>query len=98
MGLIAEASAVDTGIHKRILCLSRLGTITLIISNEKMEDVMKIARSLENSGISIKDVTQTIKKEASVQKIGFLAVLLDTSGANLLRDVSTKRSKMARHN
>ena len=63
-----------------------------------MGDVMKIARSLEDSGISIKGVTQRIKNEAAVQKVGFLTVLLDTSGANLLTDISPKRSQRTRHN
>ena len=47
LGLIASASAADTGIHKKIL---GSGTTILIISNDKMEDIMKIIKSLEDSG------------------------------------------------
>ena len=36
---------------------------TLIISNEEMNDIMKIVKSLEESGLSIKGVSETIKNE-----------------------------------
>ena len=32
-------------------------TITLIISNEEMNDIMKVVQSLEESGLLIKDVS-----------------------------------------
>ena len=37
-----------------------------------MNDVMKIIRSLEESGLLIKRVLETIKNEAKEQKLGFL--------------------------
>ena len=57
---------------------------TLIISNEEMEDIMKIVKSLEDSGILIKCVKEKIKNEAKEQKGGFLRILLGTLGANIL--------------
>ena len=42
-GLVA-ASAADAGIHKRIF---GSGTTALIISNDEMEDTMKIVKSLD---------------------------------------------------
>ena len=48
LGLTAAASVADAGIHKKILC-SR--TTTLVISNEEMEDIVKIVKSLEDSGL-----------------------------------------------
>ena len=39
------------------------GTTTLIISNEEMNDIMKIVQALENSNIFPKGVTKTIKNE-----------------------------------
>ena len=60
------------------------GTTTLTISNEEMNDVMKIVKSLEESSLLIKDVSQTIKNEAKEQKGGFLGMLLGTLGASLL--------------
>ena len=44
---------------------------TLIVSNENLNDVMKIVKSLEESGLLIKDVSETIKNEAKKQKGGF---------------------------
>ena len=41
---------------------------TLIISNEEMNDIMKIVKSLEESGLLIKGVSETIKNEAKEQK------------------------------
>ena len=59
-------------------------TTTLIISNEKMNDIMKIFQALEDSNILLKGVTKTIKNEAKEQKVGFLSMLLGTLGASLL--------------
>ena len=82
LGLTAAASAADAGIHKKIL---RPGnTTTLIISNDKMEDIIKIVKSLENSGLLLKAVTETVQNEAKEQKGGFLSMLLGTLGASLL--------------
>ena len=58
LGLTAAASAADAGIHKKIL---GSGTTTLIISNEEMNDIMKIVQALEDSNILLKEVTKTIK-------------------------------------
>ena len=58
------------------------GTITLIIANEEM-NVMKILKPLEESGLLIEDVRQTIKNEAKKQKVGPLGMLLSTLGASL---------------
>ena len=48
LGLTAAASAADAGIHKKIL---GSGNTTLIISNEKINDIMKIIQALEDSDI-----------------------------------------------
>ena len=56
----AAAAATDAAIHKKMF---GCGTTTLIISNEKMNDIMKIIKSLEESGLLIKGVSQTIKNE-----------------------------------
>ena len=54
------------------------GEATLIISNEEMNDIIKIIKSLEESGLLIKDVTETIKNEAEKQKGKFLSMSLGT--------------------
>ena len=64
LGLTAAAAA-DAGIHKKIL---GSGTTTLIISNDEMEDIMKIVKSLEDSGLLLKGVSETIQNEAKEQK------------------------------
>ena len=58
LGLTAAASAADAGIHKKIL---GSGNTTLIISNEEMNDIIKIVQALENSNIFLKE--QKNKKE-----------------------------------
>ena len=60
------------------------GTTTLIISNEEMNDIMKIVQALEDSNILLKGVTKTIKNETKEQKGGFLSMLLGTLGTSLL--------------
>ena len=57
---------------------------TLIVSNEEMNDIMKIVLTLEDSNILLKGVTKTIKNETKEQKGGFLSMLLGTLGASLL--------------
>ena len=86
LGLTAAASAADAGIHKKIL---GSGNTTLIISNEEMNDIMKIIQALENSNILLKGVTKTIKKETKEQKGGFFSMLLGTLGAGLLGNLLT---------
>ena len=60
------------------------GTTTLIISNDEMNDIIKIVKSLENSGVLLKGVSETIQHEAKEQRGGFLIMLLGTLGASLL--------------
>ena len=54
LGLTAAASAADAGIHKKIL---GSGNTTLIISNNEMEDIIKIVKSLEGSDLLLKGAT-----------------------------------------
>ena len=63
--------------------------MTLITSNEKMNDIMNINKSLEESGLLIKGVSQKIKNEAKEQNGGFVRVLLSTLGAILLGNLLT---------
>ena len=81
LGLTAAASAADAGIQKKIL---GSGTTTLVISNEEMNDIMKVVQALEDSNILLKGVSETTKNETKEQKGGFLSMLLGTLGASLL--------------
>ena len=81
LGITAAASAIDAGIQKKI---HGSGTTTLIISNEEMNDIMKIVQALEDSNILLKGVTKTIKNETKEQKWEFWSLLLGTLGASLL--------------
>ena len=65
------------------------GVTTLIISNEEMNDVMKIVKSIEESGLLIKGVSETVKNEAKEQKGEFLRMLLGTLVPGLLRNLLT---------
>ena len=60
------------------------GNTTLIISNEEMNDIMKIVQALEDSNILLKGVTKTIKNETKEQKERFLSMLMGSLGASLL--------------
>ena len=89
LGLTATASAADAGIHKKILGSSH-SNITLIISNDEMDDILKIVKSFEDSGVLLKGVSETIQHEVKEQKGGFLSMLLGTLAASLLGDVLSK--------
>ena len=81
LGLTAAVSAADAGIHRQILGYV---TTSLIISNEEMNDIIKIVHVLEDSNILLKGVTKTMKNETKERKGGFLSMLLGTLGASLL--------------
>ena len=72
------------GIYKNI---SGSGNVTLIISNDEMKDIIKIVKSLEDSGLLLKGVSQTVQNEAREQKGGFFSMLLGTLGASLLGNI-----------
>ena len=78
LGLTAAASAKDAAIQKKVL---GSGMITLIILNKEMEDIMKIVKFLEESGLLIKGVCETIQNESKEQKRKFLEMLLGILGA-----------------
>ena len=65
--------------------------ITLIISNDESNDIIKIVKSLEDSGLLFKGVTGTVQNEIKEQKGGYLSILLGTSGVSLLGNVLTFR-------
>ena len=91
LGLTAAASAADAGIHKKILeSGSDHNNTILIISNDEMDDILKIVKSLEDSGVLLKGVSETIQNEAKEQRGGFLSMLLGTLGASLLDDILSK--------
>ena len=89
LGLTAAASAADAGIHKKILGSGHNNT-TLVISNDEMDDILKIVKSLEDSNVFLKGVSETIQHEAKEQRGGFLSMFLGTLGASLLGDVLSK--------
>ena len=68
LGLTAAVSAADAGIHKKIL---GSGNTTLIISNESINDIIKIVQALEDSNVLLKGVTETIENETKEQKGDF---------------------------
>ena len=47
LGLTVAASAADAGIHKKILGSGRNSNTTLMISNDEMDDILKIANLLK---------------------------------------------------
>ena len=71
------------------------GFITIVISNEEMNDIMKIVKSLEESGLLIKGVSEAIKNEAKEQKGGYIGILLETLGAILLGNLLTGKEVVA---
>ena len=92
----AASAAADAGIHKKTLgsrnrhSYSALHT-TLIISNNELDDIIKIVKSLEDSGLLLEGVTKTVQNEVKEQKGGFLSMLLGTLGASLLGNILAKK-------
>ena len=65
------------------------GNTTLIISNKDIEDLIKVVKSLEDSGLLLKGVTEPVQNEVKEQKGWFLSMLLGTLGASLLGNLLT---------
>ena len=86
LGLTAATSATGVANHEKMF---GSGFTTLIISNEEMNDVMKIVTCLEESGLLIKGISEATKYETKEQKGGFLGMLLGTLGASLLGNLLT---------
>ena len=84
LGISAAMSAIDGSIKKKMF---GSGTTTLI-SNDEMDDILKIVKSLEDSNVLLKGVSETIQHEAKKQRGGFLSMLLGTLVASLLGDIS----------
>ena len=79
--LTAAASAADAGIHKKILGSGRPLDLAsrktaLIISNDETDDLIKIVKSLEQNGLLIKGVTESVQNKIKEQKCRFLSMLL----------------------
>ena len=80
--------APDAAIQKKIY---GSGTTASIISNEEINYIMKIIKSLEESGLLIKCLSETIKNETKEQKGRFLSILLGTLVAIMLGSALTGR-------
>ena len=52
-----------------------------------MEDIIKIVKCLEDSGLLLKGVSKKVQNETKEQKGGFLSMLLGTLGASLLGNI-----------
>ena len=81
LATIASASAIDGAIQRKI-CerdVARTGRgITLVISNEDMEDIIRFIEPLENSGALLGRVRETVNPEMERQEGGSLSLLLET--------------------
>ena len=71
LGLTAAASEVDAGIHKKKLGSGHNNT-TFIISNDEMDDILKIVKSLEDSGVLLKGVNKRKKNKLKNKEEDFL--------------------------
>ena len=91
LGLTAAMSVIDGSMQKKIhgSGASKDAGVKLVIEQEDMNDIIKIIKALENSGILLKGVSKAIKNETKEQKGGFLRMLLGTLGASLLGNLLT---------
>ena len=80
---MAAALATDAAIKKIIRSGMHLKRITLIIPNEEMDDNMRIVKSIEESGLLIKGISEKTKNEAKEHNNGFLSILLGTLAVSL---------------
>ena len=91
IGLTAAAAATDAAIHTKMFESS---VTTLKISNEEMNDIIKIVKSLGKSGLLIKGFSRTIQNVVKAQKGGFIGMLLGTLGASLLGNLLAGKDRI----
>ena len=80
LATMASATAIDGAIQKKIRVLGIVRAvkgITLVISNEDMDEIIRIAKLLQNSGIWIDGVSETVKRKIKKQESGFIGILLE---------------------
>ena len=51
-----------------------------------MEDIIKIVKSLEDPGLLLKEVTETVQNEAKEQKEGFLSIIIRYTRCKFIRE------------
>ena len=73
LGLTAAMSAIDGSMQKKIhgSGATKGAGVKLTIDQENMNDIMKIIKALENSGILLKGVSKTIKNQTKEKKVDF---------------------------
>ena len=88
---LAKSVLIPLGLHKKNLGSghNHPSSTTLIISNDEMEDIIKIVKSIEDSDLLLKEGTETVRNEVKEQKARFLSMLLGTLGASLLGNILT---------
>ena len=69
LGLTAKESAAYKGIYKNVLC-SEIAILKIL--NEEMEDIMKMVKWLEVSGLLTKGVTHTTENKTTEQNVDLL--------------------------
>ena len=79
LGITAAASAINAGIQRK---MHGSGTTTLIISNGKMNDIMKIVEALEDSNILLKGLQKQFKIKEKNR--GYLGMLLGTLATTMV--------------
>ena len=86
--LAQAASTTDSAIQKNIF---GSGMTTMIISNEEINDIMKIIKSLKQAGLLKKRVSNTDENKTKAQKDAILEMSLGTLSVTLLRSLLTSK-------
>ena len=89
VGLTAAASVTDVPIFQKIF---GSGMSTSMISNKEMNGITRIVQSLEEYGLLVNGVNETINNEAKEQKGRLFGMLLYTLGAKLLENQLSGKS------
>ena len=86
--LTAATSSADADIQKKIYGSD---TTALYISNEEVENIMKIVKSCEESRLLIKGISEKIKNETKKEKGRFLLIFLGTLAVSILGNALTQK-------
>ena len=96
LATMSSASTIDSAIQRKMRArgVARAEKRNhLIISNEDMNNIFKVIKTLENLGLLIGGTSKIVKHEIKKQEDGFLGMLLGTLDASIVENILTGKGK-----
>lgn len=95
LGITTAASAIDGTIQNKMHGRGILNNdnddndydISISIKEKELKDILKIMKSIEENGVFIEGISDTVKQKVNKQKGGLLSLLLGTLASSILGNI-----------